>query len=114
MVKTLSILKRKPGLTPEEFLQYWKDKHAPLVARVIPGLRRYVQNHRLKIPGFECEIDGIAELWWDNLEALQSHLAWRQTEEAKVLIEDEKKFLDMSNRQRFYAVEYVVVEGEAK
>jgi len=114
MVKTLSIFKRKPGLTPEEFLQYWKDEHAPLAARVIPGLRKYVQNHRLKISGFEFEIDGIAEIWWDNLEALQSYLAWRQTEEAKVLIEDENKFIDKSSWQRFFAVEYVVVEQDAK
>ena len=48
------------------------------------------------MPGFECEIDGIAEIWWDSIEALQNYLAWRQTEEAKMLIEDENQFIDKS------------------
>jgi len=110
MVKICSILRRKPGLTPEEFLRYWKEKHAPLASKVIPGLRKYVQNHPIKIPGFEFEIDGIAEIWWDDIEAFQNYLTWRQTQGAKVLIEDENKFIDKGGIQRFLAVEYVVVE----
>jgi uncharacterized protein (TIGR02118 family) len=110
MIKTCSILRRKPGLTSEEFLRYWKEEHGPLAAKVIPGMRKYVQNHPLKTPGVEFDIDGIVEIWWDNLEALQSYLAWRQTEEAKVLIEDENKFIDKNGLQRFWAVEHVIVD----
>jgi hypothetical protein len=43
------------------------------------------------------------------MEGLQNFLAWRQTPEAKVLIEDENKFIDKSRMERFLAVEYVVV-----
>jgi uncharacterized protein (TIGR02118 family) len=109
MVKSCSLLRRKPGLTQEEFLRYWKEKHGPLAAKVVPGLRKYIQNHPVKIPGYECDIDGIAEIWWDNIEGLQNFLAWRQTPEAKVLMEDESKFIDKSRMERFLAVEYVVV-----
>ena len=110
MVKLCSVLRRKPGLTAEEFQRYWKEKHAALASNIIPGLKKYIQNHPLKMPGFECEIDGIAEIWWDSIEALQNYLAWRQTQEAKMLIEDENKFIDKNAWQRFLALEYVVVE----
>ena len=110
MVKLCSVLRRKPGLTAEEFQRYWKEKHAALASNIIPGLKKYIQNHPLKMPGFECEIDGIAEIWWDSIEALYNYLAWRQTEEAKMLIEDENQFIDKSVWQRFLAVEYVVAE----
>ena len=111
MIKSFSILKKKANLTQEEFLRYWKEKHGPLAAKVIPGLRKYVQNHAITVPGVELNIDGIVEIWWDNLGSLQNYLAWRQSEEAKVLIEDEKRFLDTNSVVRFFAEEQVIVKG---
>jgi uncharacterized protein (TIGR02118 family) len=108
MIKSLTFLKKKPGLTREEFLRYWKEKHGPLAAKVVPGLRRYVQCHPL--PGFESEIDGIVELWWDNIEAFRFFLSWKESEEAKVLREDEEKFVDTSQWVRFVAKEHLIVE----
>ncbi len=110
MIKSFTIGKRKPGLTQEEYFHYLKEKHGPLVAKVIPGLRKYVQNHLLNLPGFEFEIDNISEMWWDDVESLQNYLNWRQSEEAIILIEDEKKFSDPSRRMRFFAVEHIIVE----
>jgi uncharacterized protein (TIGR02118 family) len=110
MIKSFTIARRLPSLTRDEYLRYWKENHAPLAARVIPGVRKYVQNHSIIIPGLEFEIDGITEMWWDNVEAYQNYLAWRQTDEAKVLLEDEKKFSDGTRRQRFLATEHLVLE----
>jgi hypothetical protein len=45
--------------------------HAPL-AHAVPGLRRYVQSHIVEerrgpdIPALDVEVDGIAELWYDD------------------------------------------------
>ena len=107
MIKSLTFLKRKPGITQEEFLRHWKEKHGPLAAKVVPGLRRYVQSH--PAPGFESDIDGIVELWWDSPESFKYYLSWRQTEEAKVLKEDEERFVDTSQWIRFVAEEHVIV-----
>ena len=95
-------------MTQEEFLRYWKEKHGPLAAKVLPGLRKYVQSH--PVPGFESDIDGIVELWWESPESLKHYLSWRQTEEAKELKEDEEKFVDTSQWVRFVAEEHVIVE----
>ena len=46
MIKSLSLLVRKEGLTHEQFVEHWVNVHAPL-ARAVPGLRRYVLTHVL-------------------------------------------------------------------
>ena len=75
MIKTVSLLTRKRGMTHEQFMTHWVETHAPL-AHAVPGLRRYVQSHILEqptrpdIPTTDIEVDGIAELWYDDRVAL--------------------------------------------
>ena len=108
MIKSINLLKKKPSLTDEEFYQYWKEKHGPLVVKVVPGLRKYVQNHTARLPSVKCDIDGIAEIWFDNLEACQGYLTWRQSDEARVLRDDADKFLDTSKSARYIMEEHVI------
>lgn len=76
MIKSLSLLTRKAGLSPEAFRKHWVEVHAPL-ARNVPGLKKYVLTHVLEerfrpdIPVLSGEVDGIAELWYDDLESMQ-------------------------------------------
>jgi uncharacterized protein (TIGR02118 family) len=44
MLKSISLLTRKAGLSHEEFVKHWLEVHAPL-AYAVPGLRRYLQSH---------------------------------------------------------------------
>jgi EthD domain len=44
MIKSVSLLTRRPELTHEQFVRHWVEIHAPL-AHAVPGMRRYVQNH---------------------------------------------------------------------
>ena len=73
MVKSISLLTRKEGLSHEEFVKHWVEIHAPL-AHAVPRLRRYVQSHivaertRPDIVTHDFAIDGIAELWYDDLD----------------------------------------------
>jgi uncharacterized protein (TIGR02118 family) len=72
MIKRITILTRKPGMSKEDFLKHWKD-HLP-ISRDVPEMRRYVINHitsqphRADVPQhWEMgEVDGIAETWWDD------------------------------------------------
>lgn len=106
MIKSITLLKRKPGITQEEFDRYWKEKHGPLAAALLPGLRKYIQDHLIEMPGLKYEFDGIAEIYFDNVEALQKYLAWRQTKEGKALLDDEKKFF--SGMARYVVEEHVM------
>jgi len=71
VIKSISLLTRKEGMTHEQFVDHWVRIHAPL-AHAVPELRRYVQAHiveerrRPDIPALDVEVDGIAELWYDD------------------------------------------------
>jgi len=90
MIKRISLLTRRLELSHDEFVRHWLEVHGPL-ARVVPGIRRYVQSHiqgesvRADIPAPDMEIDGIAELWYDDVEAMERSSA---TPEAQALYAD--------------------------
>ncbi|HBK09341.1 MAG TPA: hypothetical protein DDZ81_26355 [Acetobacteraceae bacterium] len=95
MIKVVGLLTRKVGLSHEQFVRHWFDIHGPL-AHAVPGIRRYVQSHitgtrsRPDIPETDVDIDGIAELWYDDLESFQRAAA---TPEMKALTDDGALFI---------------------
>ena len=109
MIKNNSLLKRKPGLSHKDFFQYWNKNHGPLAAKVIPGLRKYVQGHAVRREGMEYHCDGITELWFDGIDEVENYLSWRETEKARELIEDENKFIDKIQFVRVFAEEKVIL-----
>ena len=46
-LKLVTFNYRKPGLSPQEFRDYWENRHGRLVLHNFAALRRYVQNHAL-------------------------------------------------------------------
>lgn len=108
MIKLVYCITKKTGLTDEEFFRYWKDVHGLISAR-IPGLRRLAQSHRIAVPGDQRrpDYDGMAELWFDDLEAL---LAARQSPEWKVSSEDEANFIDHKRVAYFVSEEHAILD----
>jgi uncharacterized protein (TIGR02118 family) len=90
MIKSIIVAHRKPGMTREEYNDHWLNTHGPLAARLIPGVRKYVQNHIVEIPGMEFEGDGIVEMWYDDVEAWRKSLAAVMA--SRELAEDAAKF----------------------
>ena len=94
MVKTITFIKRKPGMSVEEFGNYWRNKHAPIVLK-LPGLRRYVQCHTIP-SGYrngEPAYDGVAEVWFDSTDAMRATGA---TPEYRAVRADEANFIDLA------------------
>jgi len=89
-IKSISMLTREDGLTHAQFVKDRVEVHAPL-ALAVPGMRRYVQSHiveerkRPDIPATDVDIDGIAEVWYDDRETMAKAVA---TPEAKALFAD--------------------------
>ncbi len=112
MIKAISLLVRKDGLTHAQFVEHWLKVHAPL-AHAVPGIRRYVQSHiagerkRPDIPALDVEVDGIAELWYDDRDAMERALA---TAEAKALHADGALFI--GRIKSFLVEEKVIIPGE--
>jgi uncharacterized protein (TIGR02118 family) len=91
MVKVLFILHRRPDLDVAAFEDHWKNTHGPLAAKV-PGLRRYVQSIPFPDPyGDALPADGVDELQFDSIEAMQEALG---TSEGRAMLADIPNFLD--------------------
>ena len=108
-VKSLFLLKRKPGLSVEAFQFHWKRVHAPLVPKT-PGLRRYVQCHvapesyERATPAF----DGIAELSWPDMNAF--HEGWNSSQmQIEQIQNDVPNFIDLQNSVALLAEEHRVI-----
>ena len=97
MVKLIGVVIRRPDLTHEECIRYWREVHGPLALQ-LPGLRRYVQNPAVTRPGRDPKVDGFAEVWFDDEESLRA--AFR-SEIGRQVTEDEANFVD---RERAYGV----------
>ena len=121
MVKLIFCLHRRRDISEEEFHRYWRDEHGPLVARHASalGIRRYVQVHTVGSPvnaalaasrGTPDGYDGVAELWFDDADALVGAAG---TEEgraaAAALAADEERFIAHSRSPLFVAEEHVVI-----
>ena len=100
MVKVLALLKRKQGMTLEEFNDYWEHVHAELVVATtefVGGCRRYLLSQ--VIPGGldsslpVADYDGCAELWFDDVETVNEAYLHERTKE--VLFPDLPKFADV-------------------
>ena len=74
MQKLVFIIQLRDDMTREEAFRYWREVHGPVAAR-LPGLRKYVQNHATSAPEGDLSFGGIAELWFDNPEAVESAMA---------------------------------------
>ena len=121
MIKLSFCLTRLPHLTREAFQAYWLGTHAPLVASVAADLqiRRYVQTHSLP-PDVQqglrasrdapAEFDGVAELWFDSLEAMAENGRRPQAQAAAaLLLEDERRFIDLPKSPLWFSQEHVIV-----
>jgi uncharacterized protein (TIGR02118 family) len=121
MIKLIFCLRRRAELSREEFQDYWREHHAPLVAEVAPVLRirKYVQSHSLDdprliapseargttVPGY----DGVAELYWDDVTDLTASNAKDARDAGRRLLDDERKFIDLPNSPLFWVQEHAVI-----
>ncbi len=87
----------------DEFSRYWAEVHGP-IGRRIPGLRRLVQSHPVPHPTDMAppDFDGMAELWFDDLAALQ---AARRSPEWRASNLDEANFIDATRTVLFLTEE---------
>jgi uncharacterized protein (TIGR02118 family) len=123
MVKLTFALRRLSHLSRDEFHRYWLEQHGPLVrshADVL-GIRRYVQTHTLA-DAFQVALiasrgapepyDGVAELWYDSLEAIAAAVSTDDGRAASIaLLEDERRFIDHASSPLWFGEEHEVIAG---
>nr|WP_314561786.1 EthD domain-containing protein [uncultured Pseudomonas sp.] len=105
MIKMLAAVRRKPGMTHAEFLDYIEHQHGK-IARAKPlGVKRYIQNHVVDCAfGVDADTtytknfhrDSVTELFFDDMSGLIHTFSDPYTQQT--VGPDAKNFADLSNQ----------------
>ena len=113
MYKHIACLVRKDDLSHEEFVEHWQTEHTPIASQ-IEGVVRYATV--LPTDPENAEFDGVAELYFESLDALHDALGSEGSRDydpekgyAKQAREDVDNFLAIEDRPRFIGEETVQV-----
>src|SRR5436305_1739873 len=105
MWKVLTFLRRNPVMTPDEFVRYWHDVHAPLMQQQ-DDFWRHVEG--LALETLTDEYDFAAELGCDSVEAMQT--AFARPEYMEIIRPDELRFASADDTLRVVTREAVLYE----
>jgi uncharacterized protein (TIGR02118 family) len=109
MIKLIALLKRKPGMTREEFAKRWVEEHTKISSK-LPGLRGYRINiatpQQPEGTTEEPIYDGTAELWWDSIGDMEASF---NTDIGKAAGADGDLFTSV--RLHLYVEEHIIVPG---
>lgn len=98
LIKRMSLLKRRPDVSAEQFRNEWQDIHAQLVKR-LPQVKGYTQNLVVgrSVDGgartayADLPVDGIVELWFDDTASMNEMFTSRA---GKTLMSHAEEFID--------------------
>jgi len=108
MVKGIAVLKRKPGLSREEFVRHYEEVHVPLVLSHFRTMRRYVRNYVTAPPSGEGpDFDCITEFWFDSGKELKRVYDVYESDVGEVIRNDEERFIDRT-KMLFFRVDEMV------
>ena len=126
MIRLVFALRRKSGMSVEEFQEHLVRKYGPLMASFgdVLGVRKYVQSVTLDgdpaVAGWiasrgsamEPSYDAVSEVWWDTLEKLSATQSSSAGQEAwAALLAEEQRFVDHANSPLWLAHEYSQVNS---
>ena len=111
MFKAVSLLKSKPGLSREAFVEYYETRHAPMVLENLSHVRDYRRSY-LDLTGAYIgpdaaapDFDVIMELWFADRAGFEADMARLADPQVSELIaRDAEQFLD-HRRTRFFVVD---------
>ena len=106
MFKVFAYMTRRPGISTEEFIDYYENHHVPLVLSLAPMPTVYKRNYVVRGDAANREsptidFDGITELVWDDRTGFET---WITSLGVPAVAEDEARFLDRS-KTRAYVID---------
>jgi uncharacterized protein (TIGR02118 family) len=111
-IKVIAMLKCKPGLAHDAFVEYYETRHAPLIMSIAPQIRDYRRNYlqregAILAPGAVTpEFDVVTELWFEDRMAFDAAMErFTNPENAARIARDEENVFDRSKTMFFVATE---------
>ena len=104
MIKLVTLIPRKPGMSREEFIDYYEKRHVPLAYGLFPQIAKYTRNYaygeNLHYAGRASTIvlpyDCVTEHWFEDQAAYDDMMAQFGNDPAKFaeIDQDEANFMD--------------------
>lgn len=92
-VTMVALMRRKPELTADGFLDHWNARHTPLALAHHAGLHDYTQNLVVQTLTADTEeIDGVAELGFRTREEFETEF-YDSDEGRAAIAEDVRRFM---------------------
>jgi uncharacterized protein (TIGR02118 family) len=111
MIKTIITIKRREGMSHEEFVHYQREIHRPLLMSIPEShryIRRFVVSYPIPASNYSGpDYDSVVEAWFDSIEDMNA-LYFSENFLSKV-DPDHANFMDLSSYGRIVAEEDVVI-----
>jgi uncharacterized protein (TIGR02118 family) len=110
MVKMIALLKKKAGLTKEEFQNHYETIHVPLIANrqgdlLLEYRRNYIVRPLAGVHDGDADVDVVTECCYADQAGFDAAIALLTTPDFALKVhEDESRFLD-TTAIRVYIVE---------
>ncbi|HYH51671.1 MAG TPA: EthD domain-containing protein [Acidimicrobiia bacterium] len=66
MFKIMILIKRRAGMSMDDFIDYYENHHAPLGLRAVPNMKGYTRRYLTPLGGEELAYDVATEIVFDD------------------------------------------------
>lgn len=112
MLKCIALLKRRPDLTKEQFIDYYENHHSVLIRSLFPEILEYRRNYVDLNDLFQFEgsapidFNSVTEMWFEDRATYDRFIEKnRNPETARRIMEDELNVFDRSATRMFVVEE---------
>ena len=113
MIKVVTFLTRKPGMSREAFIEHYETHHRKIGEKYLSGFAVKYQRRYLQSAGFRGQegatlpFDVLMEIWYPDQDTLDAALAVLSTDEAQAeIIADEEHLFDRDLIRSYMVEEY--------
>ena len=113
MIKVVTLLTRKPGMSREAFIEHYETHHRKIGEKYLSGFAVKYQRRYLQSAGFRGQegatlpFDVLMEIWYRDQDTFDAALAVLSTDEAQAeIIADEERLFDRDLIRSYTVEEY--------
>ena len=113
MIKVVTLLTRKPGMSREAFIEHYETHHRKIGEKYLSGFAVKYQRRYLQSAGFREQegdalpFDVLMEIWYPDQDTLDAALAVLSKDEAQAeIVADEERLFDRDLIRSYTVEEY--------
>lgn len=109
VIKMIITIKRREGMSHDDFVRYQRETHRPLLLSIPEAdryIRRFVVSYPIPAPGYSGpDYDAVVEAWFDSMADMDALYSSRNF--VDVVAPDHQNFMDLTGYGRIVSEEDV-------